>query len=135
MIRPLIKPIDFRPYKYSILIYSISISVSKRYSTLTTRRESQATMEVYDCAPYMLKSNSITLSSFRSSSRAGSRAGMRPASELDSVMGFGLSCAILLASRSQTSCEPVCDHRFELSRYVEITRTCLLRKPGLRPAR
>jgi len=32
--------------------------------------------------------------------QAGSRAGLQPASELDSVMKFGLSCTIQLTSRS-----------------------------------
>ena len=47
----------------------------------------------------VLRPNYIALSS----SQDGSRAGLRPASELDSVMEFGLSGAIQLASRSQTS--------------------------------
>ena len=44
--------------------------------------------------------NSITLSSSQTSSQVRLRAGLRPASELDSVMEFGLSVAIQLASRS-----------------------------------
>jgi len=58
------------------------------------------------------------------SSRAGSRDGLRPASELDSAMEFGLSGAAA-ANLSAT--------RFELSRHVEIARTCL-RQVGNQPA-
>jgi len=56
----------------------------------------------YSCSIVVLRCfrpNSITLSI----SRADSRAGLRPASELDSVMEFGLSGAIQLASSSRTS--------------------------------
>ena len=51
-----------------------------------------------DCS----RPNSITLSSWR----AGSRSDMRPASELDSVMEFGLSGAIQLASTSLAGRRP-----------------------------
>ena len=79
-----------------------------------------------------LRSNSITLSCLRAGSRDGSRAGLRRASELDSVMEFGLSSAIRLASSSRTSCtswsQTSCDRsttRFELLPHVEIALTCL----------
>jgi len=79
-----------------------------------------------------LRPNSITLSS----SRAGSPAGMRPASELDSVMEFGLLGAIQLASSSQTSCEPVCDQVRAISTCRDSSNLSTTgRKPGLRPAR
>jgi len=78
-------------------------------------------------ASCLLKPNSIT----QPASEAGSRAGLRPASELGSVMAFGLSGDILLvssslagrrqarASWSQTSCEPVCDYS---SSYLDMSR-------------
>jgi len=87
--------------------------------------------------PVKLRPNSIT----PSSSRTSWRAVLQPASELDSVMEFGLSSAILLASRSATSSRAVAD-RFELSRHVEIARTwqtglhrsATRSRAGLRPA-
>jgi len=74
----------------------------------------------------VLKANSVTLSS----SLAGSRAGLRAASELDSVMEFGLSSAIQLASSSlagRDSSNLVAD-RFAAGLrpgYVEVARICL----------
>jgi len=69
---------------------------------------------------------------------------LRTSSELASVMEFGFNSELARASRSATSFEPVCDQlqtrwrngiwfrtglrpassRFELSRHVEIGRTC-----------
>ena len=54
--------------------------------------------------------------------------GLRPASELDSVMEFGLSRTIQLASSSRVCRRPAANRsatRFELSRHVEIARTCV----------
>ena len=63
------------------------------------------------------------------------RAGQRPASELVAgwlaswtAMEFCLSRAILLVSSSLAGCRPAANRsatRFELSRHVEIARTCL----------
>jgi len=51
-----------------------------------------------------------------SSSLAGSRAGLRPASEMDSVMEFGILGAIQLASRGlQPADELVADLILDLS--------------------
>jgi len=72
------------------------------------------------------------------------QAGIPPAGQLDSVIEVGLSGA-MLASWSQTSCEagrrPAANRSatmFELSRHVEIARTCLRQvrnHAGLRPSR
>ena len=95
----------------------------------------------YVAAPLLcccFRPNSITLSS----SRADSRAGLQSASELDSVMEFGLSGAIQLASSSRTSlsagrcCQPICDQVRAISTCRDSSNLSATgRKPGLRPAR
>jgi len=81
--------------------------------------------------PWWLKSSEATAKSqIPLRYPTSSRAGLRPASELDSVMEFGLSCTIHLASRSATSSRAGLRpdfrsfaDRFELSRHAEIGRT------------